>query len=95
MKYRLTVTKEFIRFPQVWGHIINEGKSVVVDDDFVNRTEVVNLVKIGAVKIIPLGINYEFNNPERVTSKRRRRLLNVESNEEVQQISEIKKEGVD
>ena len=35
--YRITVDKEFIKYPQLWGSIIKEGTSMLVNDDFIDN----------------------------------------------------------
>lgn len=94
--YRITVDKEFIKYPQLWGSIIKEGTSMLVNDDFINSKEVATLISIGALKIVPVASQYEEFNYNRSTSKRRRKLLELRPEEAIEEkISENIKEGVD
>lgn len=72
ISYQLVVNPEFLGFSDIINLL--EGKrSTVVNEDFIKQDDIKNLIKIGAVKIIPLGIDWSSNQTTFISSKKKKK----------------------
>lgn len=98
ISYQIVVNPGFLGFSDIIS-LLHGKRSSIVDEDFIKQDDIANLIKIGAVKIIPLGIDWTSSQTTFITKKKKKKEKQVVTEpiipEEVEEPINTEKDGVD
>lgn len=94
MNYRLIINPEYIDVPGI-RDTLQGNHAKIVNDGYIKRNEISNLIKAGAVKIIPVLQEMETPASNENFRKQRKRLVDLENEENINSNPDLEeKEGV-